>query len=159
MDPTPAPRRAALIVPTVGWLITAGCWIGSLFVPWTSSGALSSATLLEAARLVRRGSVDSVVPPAVSFVLIVPGVVGVALIALVGFRGRGPAALRMVLVASGTVLCVVLAWRLTGGDLGRAGSGTWLAAVGIVAGAVASVLTLAAGRGRADRRTPTPATD
>jgi hypothetical protein len=121
--------------------------VAALFVPWTATGTLSSATLLEAARLVRRGTLDAVVPPSVAYLLLVPGLVGVVLLGLAGFSGRAVAVVRTGLAAVGAALCVALAVLLTGGDAGRIGAGTWLAGAGVVVALVAVAASLA-GRSR-----------
>jgi hypothetical protein len=126
-----------------GWLLAGACWVASLFLPWASHGALSSASLIDAARLVRRGIVDSVVPEPWSFVLVLPALAGVALFGLAGFRGPVVAAGRFLLAAMATVLVLLLAHRITGGEPARIGAGGWLALVGVAAAAMAAVAVLA----------------
>lgn len=146
--------RALAVLAVAGWLLAGGCWVASLFLPWASHGSLSSASLVDAARLVRRGIVDSVVPEAWSFVLVVPAAVGVGLLGLAGFRGPVAAAGRLLLAAAATVLVLLLAHRITGGEPARIGAGGWVALAGVVAAAVAAGAVLAQRFGSRDEGTP-----
>lgn len=107
-------------------------WIGALFLPWTARGMLSAATLLDAVRLVRRGAVDSVLPPAAATGLLVPALAGIALIALAGFAGRGTTIARAAAATIGSLVTLGLALRLTDADPARVGPGAWLGLTGVV---------------------------
>ncbi len=113
-------------------------WIGALFLPWTAHGMLSAATLLDAVRLVRRGAVDSVLPPAAAAGLLLPALAGIALIGLAGFAGRGTTIARAAAATLGSLATLGLAVRLTDADPARVGPGAWLGLAGVV-------LALAAG--------------
>ncbi len=108
------------------------CWLLALFLPWTTTGALSSASLLDAVELVRGGAVDAIVPSGVAVLLLVPAGAGIALIALAGISGRAAAAARAVALATGSLGSTGLAWRLTDAHLSAAGPGTWVALVGVI---------------------------
>jgi hypothetical protein len=138
------------------WAGAGACWLVSLFLPWTSKGALSSATLVDAVRLIRRGSVDALVPPAAAAVLLVPALAGIVLIGLAGFAGRAVEIARVVAGAVGAVASLGLGLPLTGADPTAAGPGAWVALVGVVAVVAAlgtTVLHARSGPGARSART------
>ncbi|KAA1427560.1 hypothetical protein [Nocardioides antri] len=117
-------------------------WLIALFVPWTARGALSSASLLDAVELIRRGAVDAIVPPGAAVLLLVPAIAGIALIGLVGLTGRVAAVVRVGALVLGTAGTLGLAGVLTGFDPAAAGPGVWVAAAGVVAALVVAVLAV-----------------
>ena len=119
--------------------LAGGCWLLSLLLPWTSKGALSSASLLDAVELIRRGAVDAIVPSSVAVVLLVPALAGIVVIGVVGFAGRTAAVARGAALVLGSVASLGIGWRLTGVDVGAAGPGAWVALVGVVAALAAAV--------------------
>ena len=108
-------------------------WLGALFVPWTATGALSRASLLDAVELVRRGAVDAVVPSGVAVVLLVPALAGIVLIGVVGLTGRAVAVVRVLALGVGAVGSLGLAAALTDLDPTVAGPGVWIALAGVAA--------------------------
>ncbi len=117
------------------------CWLLALLLPWTSTGALSSASLLDAVELIRRGTVDAVVPSPVAVVLLVPSLAGIVVIGVVGFAGRTASVVRGTALVLGSVASLGLGWRLTGVDAGAAGPGAWVALAGVAAAVAAAVAT------------------
>lgn len=152
--PGGASARALGAVAIVGWLVAGVCWLAALFLPWASSGSLSSASLVDAARLARRGLVDSLVPEALSLVLLVPAVAGVALLALAGVRGRVAVVIRVLLAAPASALVLLIAHRIAGGEVARVGAGAWTALAGVLAAAVAAVAVLVERFGSRRQGTP-----
>lgn len=140
--PGGASARALGAFAIVGWLVAGVCWLAALFLPWASSGSLSSASLVDAARLVRRGLVDSLVPEALSFVLLVPAGAAVGLLALAGARGRVAVVVRVLLAALASALVLLITHRIAGGDVARVGAGAWTALAGVLAAAVTAVAVL-----------------
>lgn len=128
------------VVRAVGLIASAAagaCWLAALFLPWTAAGALSSASLLDAIELVRTGTVDAVVPRGTAVVLLVPAAAGILLIGVAGLAGRVAATVRAAALLVGAIGSLVLAWRLTDGDLLDAGPGAWTSSVGVLLAAVA----------------------
>lgn len=124
---------------------TAGvCWLVALFLPWTRDGALSSASLLDAVELIRRGSVDSVVPSPVAAVLLLPCLAGIVLVGAVGFHGRTTDALRLLALGVGSLGALGIGWRLVGLDPAAAGPGAWVAVGGVLVGVLAATSALSA---------------
>lgn len=122
---------------TVLLLLAAACWVIALFLPWAESGALSSSSLIDAARLVRRGVVDQIVPAWASFVILLPAAAGVALIAAAPLRGRVAAGLRWSLILAGSLVNAELVRRIPGLAPSEMGAGAWLALVGVIAAVAA----------------------
>lgn len=140
--PLRAPLRVSALLATCGWLVTGCCWLVALFVPWTTRGLLSSASLIDAVRLIGRGVVASVVPPAAAWLLLVPTIAAIGLLALSGFRGRWVLVGQVLLAVIGTVLSLGIGWRLTDGDIGKAGPGLWLSLLGALFAVAAVVLAV-----------------
>lgn len=140
-----------VVVPLVA--ASAGtAWLAALLLPWTTSGALASASLLDAVELIRRGAVDAVVPSGVAVLLLVPAIAGIALIGVVGLTGQVAAVVRVVALVLGTAGTLGLAGVLTGFDPAAAGPGVWVAAAGVVAALAVAVLAASG------RRSPSPNT-
>lgn len=129
----------ARLVVLIASAVAGTCWLLALLLPWTSTGALSSASLLDAIQLIRRGTVDAVVPSPVAVVLLVPALAGIVVIGVVGFAGRAASVVRGAALVLGSVASVGIGGRLTGADAGAAGSGAWVALAGVAA-AVATAL-------------------
>lgn len=89
-------------------------WTGSVFLTWRSDGVLSRSTLMDAARFIRRGVVDGILPPQAAPLLLAPAVVGLALVALAGIGGRRAAWARGVIAVVGVAAVVVLLDRVGG---------------------------------------------
>ncbi|WP_183099541.1 hypothetical protein [Nocardioides pelophilus] len=134
---------ARVVVPLASG--TAGvCWLVALFLPWTSAGALSSASLLDAVELIRRGSVDAVVPSWAAVVLLVPCVAGIVLVGAVGFHGRTTNALRLLALGLGSLGALGIGWRLAGLDVTAVGPGAWVALGGVLVGTLAATSAFSA---------------
>lgn len=131
--------RPVAVLATAGWVAVAGCWLVALFLPWTARGLLSSASLLDAVRLVRDGVVGDVVAPAAALALLLPAAAGVVLLALSGFRGRWVWGVQLLVACAGAVGSAGFAWRLAGGELERAGPGAWLSLLGVLLALLAAV--------------------
>lgn len=129
----------ARLVVLLASAVAGACWLLSLLLPWTSTGALSSSSLLDAVELIRRGAVDAVVPSSVAVVLLVPALAGIVVIGVVGFAGRTASVVRGTGLVLGSVASLGIGWRLTGVDAGAAGPGTWVALAGVVAALAAAV--------------------
>lgn len=123
-------------------VVAGSCWLLALLLPWTSTGALSSASLLDAVELIRRGAVDAIVPSPVAVVLLLPAMAGIVVIAVVGFDGRAVSVVRGTALALGSVASLGLGWRLTGVDAGAAGPGVWVALVGVLAAVATAIPAL-----------------
>lgn len=108
------------------------CWLVALFLPWTTDGALSSASLIDVVELVRRGAIDAIVPAGSVVVLLVPAVAGILLIGVAGLAGRTVALVRAGSLVVGVLASVILGWRLTDADLASAGPGAWVALAGVL---------------------------
>lgn len=108
-------------------------WLAAVFLPWTSRGALSHATLLDAVELVRLGVADATLPPGTAVVLLLPSLAGIVLIGVVGLTGRVPAVLRGAALVVGGVGSLGLAGAVTRADPAAAGPGVWIALAGVVA--------------------------
>ncbi|KAA1421557.1 hypothetical protein F0U44_04530 [Nocardioides humilatus] len=139
----------ARIISVLASAAAGACWLVALFLPWRDHGVLSSASLLDAVELVRRGAVDALVPPGAAALMLVPAAAGIVLIGVVGFGGRIVDTVRLGALVVGTVVTLGLCWQLTDGDVGVAGPGTWVALVGVLA-AFAAVAGFVASGGRTD---------
>lgn len=126
-----------MLLPVIG-AVAGTSWLIALFVPWTTGGALSSASLLDAVGLIRRGTVDALVPPGTAVLLVVPAVAGIVLIGATGFAGRAVDIVRGVALAVGAIGALGLACLLTGLDPSTAGPGVWVALVGVLAALAAA---------------------
>ena len=91
--------------------VAAACWLVALFLPWTDEGALSSVSLLDAVEVIRRGSVDAVVPSGAAVVLLVPSIASIIVIGVVGLAGRGVAGVRAGALAVGSLGSIGLGAR------------------------------------------------
>jgi len=129
----------ARLVVLLASAVAGACWLLSLLLPWTSTGALSSASLLDAVELIRRGAVDAIVPSSVAVLLLVPALAGIVVIGVVGFAGRTASVARGTGLVLGSVASLGIGWRLTGVDAGAAGPGAWVALIGVVAALAAAV--------------------
>jgi len=135
----------------LGSVVAGGCWLLALFLPWTTGGALSAASLLDAVELIRRGAVDAIMPSEVAVLLLVPSVAGIVLIGAAGFAGRTATVLRVGALVVGLLGSLVLGWRLTHASLSAAGPGTWVALLGVAAAVQAlgcAIYPVGAGRPR-----------
>lgn len=121
-----------IVVPLIA-AAAGACWLIALFVPWTSRGALSRASLLDAVELVRRGAVDALLPDGVAVVLLVPALAGIVLVGVAGLAGRAVAVVRAIALAVGALGSLALAAVLTDLDPSAAGPGVWIALAGAVA--------------------------
>lgn len=124
---------------TIGWLAGGLSWVAATFLSWTSQGLLSRSSLMDAARFVRKGVVDDVVPPGAAFVLLSPAVAGLLLVGLAGLGGRAASAARTVVGLVGAVAVAALGGQLTDWSPGRAGPGAVVAVIGVVVVVVAAV--------------------
>lgn len=129
-------RRA---VGTVASVTAASCWLTALVFPWTSAGALSSASLLDAVELIRQGTVDAVVPAPMAVVILLPALASIVVLGVLGFRGRTARIVRASALVVGSVASLVLGARLTGFDAGAVGPGVWIALVGVLAACAAAL--------------------
>jgi hypothetical protein len=123
-------------------VVAGACWLVALLLPWTDSGALSSASLLDAVELIRRGTVDALVPSPVAALLLVPALAGTVLVGVVGFDGRTAAFVRVAALLLGSLASLGLALRLTELDVGAAGPGAWVALGGVLAAVPATIPAL-----------------
>ena len=112
--------------------VAAACWLVALFLPWTNEGALSSVSLLDAVEVIRRGSVDAVVPSGAAVVLLVPSIASIIVIGVVGLAGRGVAGVRAGALAVGSLGSIGLALGLCDADPAAAGPGAWMALLGVL---------------------------
>lgn len=141
-------------IAAAAWIVAGVLSLVAASLPWTSRGVLSSASLLDASSLVRRGAVDAVVPQGAAVVLVLPALAGVLLIGLGGLPGMTARTLRVVVTLVGGATVVLLAARLADGDPTRLGAGAVLALAAVVLAAAAVALDvwlLRAARAAADR--------
>lgn len=123
-------------------VVAGTCWLVALLLPWTDSGALSSASLLDAVELIRRGTVDALVPSPVAALLLVPALAGIVLVGVVGLGGRTASFVRVAALLLGSLASLGLALRLTELDVGAAGPGAWVALGGVLAAVAATIPAL-----------------
>ncbi|GAA4819989.1 hypothetical protein ACFQ0K_13535 [Nocardioides caeni] len=121
----------------IGWLLGGLSWVTAVFLPWRTDGVLSRSSLMDAARFVRRGILDGIVPPAAAPLLLAPALLGLVVVVLSGVGGRTASVARAVIGGLGAVLVLLLVAKVVGG-LDRVGSGGWLAvaATALVAGSL-----------------------
>lgn len=119
------------------WCTAGACWVTQLFVPWTTRGTLSSASMLDAVRLVRSDSVDAVVPGWAAAVLLALPAIGLLVGGSVGLAGPVAEGGRIALTLIAVALWVLAFVGLADSDVGRLGFGGWLTAGGAVAAGAA----------------------
>ncbi len=112
--------------------VAGACWLVALFLPWTSHGALSATSLLDAVELIRRGAVDAVVPSGVAVLVLVPSIAGIVVIGVAGLAGRPMAVVRAGALAVGSLGSIGLVLALSDADPAAAGPGAWVALVGVL---------------------------
>lgn len=134
------------------WVAAGAGWVGSAFLPWTTRGALSSSTPLDAVRLIRTGMLDGAVPAGASAALLGLPAVGVGVMGLAGLGGRAAYAARVVLVSIALALLAGSLHVLAADRPGRLDGGAWTAVAALGCAVVALVITPSRGWRRWGRK-------
>ncbi|MGD9959423.1 hypothetical protein [Nocardioides sp.] len=132
--------RSADPIFTLVWLGVGAAWVVQLFLPWVTTGPLSTSSALDVIRLERMGSLGDLVPAWGVVALLVLPSAGVLMMASAGLSTRSARRFRTLIICS-VALCFAVAFvTLLDHAHENLGPGAWMTLLGVVLGAVAVVI-------------------